>query len=496
MFINPNPRNISIISHTVALFYTIFKSNNIDMKFFDTTFYDLSDKYCNPDKYRLENLNVVPVGDKLPKELNSTKKYEELLSDFRKTVERWKPNVIMASAMESTIDLALDLLKTIRDLRIPTVLGGVFPIYNPDQAIRFDEIDVICIGEGEKVIVPICRRLIEDKSLSGIPNIWIKEKDGSITKSLLSPPVDINENPPLDVSIFEDSRFYRPMAGKIYRMFPVETHRGCSYKCNFCLAPVQNEKYKNQTGVNYFRKKTIENVMKDIRYFTHKCKAEYLLFWADNFLLYSKNEIDEFCEAYADIRLPFFIQTYPTTIDEYKIKKLSKVGLHRVGIGIEHGNEEFRRMILNRHYTNKAAIEGVKILKKHDIQFSTYNIVGFPTETPELHMDSVLLNRIMQPNSAACSIFTPFHGIKLRDMAIELGYLKDSEINAKTFSDEPILEMPTFSKKQILGKSRTFILYMKFPESRFGEIKKAEAMTSEGDRIWLELKQEYLDKYS
>ena len=45
---------------------------------------------------------------------------------------------------------------------------------------------------------------------------------------------DMDANPLIDMSIFEEARFYRPMGGKVYRMFPVETFRGCPYKCNYC----------------------------------------------------------------------------------------------------------------------------------------------------------------------------------------------------------------------------------------------------------------------
>ena len=78
--------------------------------------------------------------------------------------------------------------------------------------------------------------------------------------------------------------------------------------------------------------------MEDIRYLADEMKAEYLFFWADNFLAYTRQEIDEFCEAYADIKLPFFCQSYPTTLDEYKFKRLVDVGLHKINMGMEHGN--------------------------------------------------------------------------------------------------------------------------------------------------------------
>ena len=36
------------------------------------------------------------------------------------------------------------------------------------------------------------------------------------------------------------------MAGKIYKMVPVETHRGCPFTCSFCNSPDQNTLYKKE----------------------------------------------------------------------------------------------------------------------------------------------------------------------------------------------------------------------------------------------------------
>ena len=83
-----------------------------------------------------------------------------------------------------------------------------------------------------------------------------------------------------------------------------------------------------------------------------------------------KNEFEEFCEMYKEINLPFWMQTRPETINEYNIKRLSEIGLHRISFGIEHGNEEFRRKILDRRWKNKDIIEVLKIPHRYGVTFS------------------------------------------------------------------------------------------------------------------------------
>jgi radical SAM superfamily enzyme YgiQ (UPF0313 family) len=486
---------MSLVQPVVALFYSLLEEHDIEMKFFDTTFYDISDKYVDPNKY-LQDLMIVKQNDasELKSKLKVPKPRAALFAEFRKEIEDFQPHVLLVSAVESTVLLAREMLQSVRDLNIPTVLGGVFATYAPKLAISFDEVDFICVGEAEEVLVPLVQGIVAGKDVSKLGGIWTKTKDG-ITQSPLAAPVDLDKMPRFDASVFDDSRFYRAMAGEIYKMFPIESHRGCPLVCTFCNSPVQNEMYKKETNSKYFRPKSIDKVMEDVRYVVEEKGAEYLFFWADNFLAYSKEETNEFCRQYSEFKIPFYAQSYPTTLNEYKIEKLAGVGLHRLGMGFEHGNEKFRKEVINRPYSNQKAIEQTTLLKKYDFTYSLNNIVGFPTETPELHMDTVKLNRLLNPHTASCSTFTPFHGTPLREMALKKGYLKDPDLIAPTNTERSILDMPQFTPDQIYGKARTFNLYLKFPENRWHHIQQAERLTPEGNKIWHELKQEYAEKY-
>ena len=491
LFFSANPATMSLVPPVVALFYSIFKKNNIEMRYFDTQAYDTSALYADPNVFLHSTL--MAKGENIVNERTAKKSKDGsmIFSDFKAEAKEWQPDVIMGSATESAFLFARDLFQSVRKLNIPHVLGGVFSTFAPEVAIGFPEIDIVCNGEGEKIIVPLSRKIKLKEDLCSLQNIWFKDSTGNAVKTPVGSVVSLDENPPFDASIYDDDRFYRTMGGVMYRMFPVETHRGCPLKCTFCNSPIQDSWYKEKTGQGYFRKKSIKNVLADIRYFVKNYNAEYFFFWADNFFSYNRQEIEEFCTEYADIKLPFYVQTYPTTIDDVKLKNLVEVGLDRIGIGIEHGNEEFRRKVINRVYSNKKAIAGVNLIKKYDVQYSCNNIVGFPTETPELHEETVELNRILEPHDASAAIFTPFHGTPLRKLSLEKGYLKDPHFIAPTNAETSCLDMPQFTKEQITGKSRTFILYLRFPRDRWNDIRHAESLTPEGNKIWMELKEEY-----
>ena len=113
------------------------------------------------------------------------------------------------------------------------------------------------LEEGEQAIVDLCEKIEKGEDFKNVTNLWVKDKEGIITKNTIIKPVDVNKSPNLDLSLFEENRLYRPMAGKIYKMVPVETHRGCPFTCSFCNSPDQNRLYKNETGSSFFRKKEL-----------------------------------------------------------------------------------------------------------------------------------------------------------------------------------------------------------------------------------------------
>jgi hypothetical protein len=58
-----------------------------------------------------------------------------------------------------------------------------------------------------------------------------------------------------------------------------------------------------------------------------------------------------------------------------------------------------------------------------------------------------------------------------------------------------MLDQPQFPKEEIEGIRRCFVLYVKMPKDRWNDIRKAESLTPEGDKIWLSLKKECGEKY-
>ncbi len=487
LFLYPNLRGMNMLPPAIAILSALLKRHGVESELFDTTYWRIpGEDNFDSDKAKEKNLNVRPFDFAEKVTLHETDVFE----DFEKKVQSFSPDLIAVSATEDMFLLAIRLLERVRSRGIPTLLGGVFATFAPELALSYPHIDMVCVGEGEKCLVELCDRMGRGRSYDDVTNLWVKKPDGSIVKNLITDPVDLSETMIPDIGIFEESRLYRPMAGQVYRMLPVETHRGCPFTCAFCNSPSQERFYEQETGKKFLRVKPMPKVREELLYYRDVIKAEYFYFWADTFLAWSQKQFDEFCEMYADIRMPFWIQTRPETLTEYRVRRLKAVGLHRVACGIEHGNEKFRRERVDRRMKNDDLVKWLRILNDVGVPYSVNNIVGFPTETYELAWDTIRLNRQVNADNHNCYSFSPFHGTPLRTLAEQMGYITP-EVITRSLTRDSILDMPQFPRTQVEGFRRCFVMYVKFPEERWPEIKQAEAFTPEGDAIWERLRDEF-----
>ena len=165
-----------------------------------------------------------------------------------------------------------------------------------------------------------------------------------------------------------------------------------------------------------------------------------------------KNEkwLFNFLDEYKKItKIPFNCNTRPETLTEEICKKLKEANCNSVSIGIESGSEQLRKKILKRHMSNKAIIKAFRMLKKYKIKSSSFNMVGFPGETYKDYLETVKLNRKIKPDMMQISIFYPYKGTELGDLAFKRGYVQKGNIFTHSYFSKSILSMKKFPRWKI-----------------------------------------------
>jgi radical SAM superfamily enzyme YgiQ (UPF0313 family) len=488
LLVYPNYSMVNLLPTNIGILTACLRQNGFIVDLFDTTFYRTADKTL--DEIRVESLQVRKFD---LSEMGVEFKVGTYVDDFKKKVAEYQPDLIAVTAVEDTWPQAREMIASVSDHPALVIVGGVFPTLASDVPIAHPDVDMICVGEGEHAIIELATKLYNKEDYSRIPNLWVK-KDEKIIKNAMRPPIELDDVPFGDFDLFENERFFRPMQGKVVRMVPIETDRGCPYTCRFCEAPSLVAMYREGTGQQYFRRKSWDKVGEEIRLYIEKYDAEYIYFNAETFLAMSRQEFDNFCEIYQDIKLPFWMQTRVETLDEHRISGLERVGCNRISIGLEHGNEEFRQKVIGKGFSNQAIINVFKTLDEHTIPITINNIIGFPGETRELIFDTIELNRQLGTDSVNAYIYTPYRGTAMYNDATAKGYL-DSDAETNSIITGSILNMPTITKDEIMGLVRTFSLYVKFPKEEWPDIAIAETFTPEGDSKFAELSERYYERF-
>lgn len=459
---------------------------SFEVKLFDTTFYQTED--APADMERVKNLQVPSFNYE---DVGVSIKKSNVFDDFRKLVVDCKPHIIMVSMIESTYEQAIALLSSVKDGRTYNVAGGVFAVLSPDEVIANGCINALCVGEGEDAVVEFCRKFAEGKDYTGVSGMWFK--DGvNIKKNPISRLIDLDSAPYLDFSLYEKERFYKPMQGKIFKMVPIEFSRGCPYRCSYCVNHALEHHFS--AAGKWFRSKSMDRIFDEIKEYVNKYKVEFFYFISESFLSMPPKKFDEFCERYVEYKIPFWFNTRPETITAEIVKKLEKINCFRMGIGLEHGNEEFRKKMLNRHLSNERIVEACKIVESSSIGYSINNIIGFPGETRDLVFDTIELNRQIKPNTIGTFIFTPFKGTDLYRHCLEHGYIT-AETKVGDLNRVSVLKNNTLSESEIKGLLRTFPLYVHFDKDYYHDIELAESLTENGNAMFEKLSNIYIQEH-
>ena len=102
--------------------------------------------------------------------------------DLKELVEDYKPDIFILSSTEDMWELGMRILDELKDFKkennTPVLAGGVFPTFAPEICIKYDLVDMICVGEGEVALVDVCERVKKNQNFFGVTNLWVKKKDG------------------------------------------------------------------------------------------------------------------------------------------------------------------------------------------------------------------------------------------------------------------------------------------------------------------------------
>ncbi len=473
------------IPPNIAILIGEAKQNGFDVDLFSINEYKYEEK--QGDEMRVETLQLPPT-DTSSSEIKIKYKNTNVIKDFNKKVLEYKPDIIAFSITEISYLKCMELIDSLKNSDAYIIVGGVFCILNPEKVIANKKIDAICVGEGEKHFVNLCENIQNDKLDYNTENFWFNKND-KVIKNVVAPLSDMNEIVMQDWSCWDmPPRSYKIMNGRIRRTAQIELSRGCHHNCTFCANSVLNGIFKKN-----YRERTIDNFIDEVNYLNDNYELDFIYMVDENFLATSKDRFNEFIEKYGKIKIPFWIETRPELVTTEKVRALKAVGMEVMNIGVEHGDDNFRRRILNRKVKDKYIIRSVKVCKEEGVRIGANVIIGFPTETRENIFSTIDLVKEAGSDFSIMHLFQPYTKTALRQKALDMKLIDDNYIG----EDHRLKGIPTgiLSVEELWGLFRTFALYIDLPRYRWDEIKKAEKLDEEGNAIFKKLAKIYQMKH-
>lgn len=303
------------------------------------------------------------------------------------------------------------LLKKLKKIypKIKIILGGAYTTLSAEEVIKNNDIDAVCIGEGE-VAIPEYVKQVESNNFKKTNNLWIKLDNGIILKGDKNLFIeDITSLPHPDRKMW--NRWIN--FGKEHKLLQ---GRGCKYQCIYCA----NKTFAKISEGKYLRHREISDIISEIADIQRDYPDVESIYLEEDNSLSDINFMTQLCNAFIEynkkleVPLSFSMKLNCTgaILREYRylIDLLKKANVTMVLFGLESGSLKIRQKLHRPYYTNDEMIEFCRLLRENNINILIFVMYCYPFETKETYLETVDCLAKCRPNSVTISWLLPLDG--------------------------------------------------------------------------------------
>lgn len=289
------------------------------------------------------------------------------------------------------------------DLVGVTFYGSAAPrAFSIAEGFRSRGIPVIFGGPGATTLPDLCRQrcdsLVVGEAEEVIPQILHDIQSGDLKPSYSSERLPSISSLPIPRYDLLDPKHYMGV-------FPVQTARGCTFRCSFCSIPQLNH--------NTVRYRPIDDVVRDIRAAIKASGSNRIFFVDDHINMNPKRSIELF-EAIAPLRIEWY--SYATSIISRQsdvLRLAADSGCRMLFIGFESLNQNRLRLMNKQFNLPQGYNDTIATIHDHGIHIMPSFIFGLDGEDSSVFqetLDFVESNHLSFP---MYHILTPIPGTEL-----------------------------------------------------------------------------------
>jgi anaerobic magnesium-protoporphyrin IX monomethyl ester cyclase len=248
------------------------------------------------------------------------------------------------------------------------VLGGPQVTFMPGDALRhMPEIDFLCRGEGEAVMLRLAEVLQEGEDPAHVPGLCLLDEKGEVLET-------VAKSGPVDLDTFASPYLMDLIDLRCKDRAILLTSRGCSYQCAFCYTP----KASGRT----VRFHSQERIVDEMKYL--KSKGICAFWFADTNFSYSRKRLISLLEAISS-QVPgisFWCQTRYDLINKELLVLLRRAGAESVAYGLESANPSVLERI-NKPIDLERLSSVIGMTHEAGIRAELFSMFALPGETAE-----------------------------------------------------------------------------------------------------------------
>lgn len=382
--------------------------------------------------------------------------YEEL----KERIKSESPDIVGITGLSVDAINSRNIANVVKSANkdIKVVVGGCHFSVTYNDEINNENIDFICIGEGEITIVELVKALEGKMKLKDVKGlVW--KKDGKTIVNESRPFIQNLDELPFPAFHLMNMEKYFKLCGYMQgshlipdRHFSIITSRSCPYACIFCSV-------RTIMGRG-FRPRSPENVIKEMELMADKYKVKLLSIEDDN-LTFDKKRAEKIFDLMIERGLNKKMKwdtpngVRADTLDENLLRKMKESGAIRIWISPESGSQKVVDNIIGKKLDLNVVENVVKICQKIGLKISCFFMVGLPGETKEDIEKTITFAERLRSYGATplCAIVRPTFGTDLYKICKEKGFLiKDKEDLERTlvsFEHEGLIKTDEFTPEEL-----------------------------------------------
>jgi len=346
--------------------------------------------------YPLPRLGIILLGTILKQRGHDVSVIVESMGEIPWD-EAASSDLVGISTITSTAPRAYEMAESLREIGVPTVMGGPHVTFLAEEGIS--HADYVIRGEAENSFPMLVEAITGDRDMAEVPGLTYKLNGEILENPMEGEALSLDELPEPDFTLL-GTHFFKKK-GWTKRVIPMQTSRGCPYNCNFCSV--------TRMFGRKMRYRSVDAIIEELRKYDDRKNS--IFFYDDNFVANPKRAKELMRRM---IEEDFkFVSSAQVRVDAGKDRELMRLmrdaGLKTVFIGLESVSPESLKK-MNKSQTLEDMEEGLRGFREFGISVHGMFVFGFDQDEEKTFKETVRFARKNAVDSVQFLILTPLPG--------------------------------------------------------------------------------------